>query len=99
MLSTTTSTSTSAVHLLADHGGICEKGELNFEMSGNGHTQGLHALRQVGVDALVADAKASGRFITGKDLPNNANRAAAIQPHLRQHREHRLRHEPATFRW
>ncbi len=36
--------------------------------------------RQVGVDALVADAKASGRFIAGKDLPNNANRAAAIQP-------------------
>lgn len=36
--------------------------------------------RQVGVDLLVADAKASGRFIAGKDLPNNANRAAAIQP-------------------
>ena len=36
--------------------------------------------RQVGVDALVADAKASGRFIAGKDLPNNANRAATIQP-------------------
>ena len=41
----------SVFHLLADHGGICEKGELDFQMSGNGHTQGLRALRQVGCDA------------------------------------------------
>ena len=42
----------SAVHLLADHGGICEeKVRLDFQMSCFGHTQGLRALRQVGVDA------------------------------------------------
>ena len=40
----------SAVHLLADHGGICEKKMLDFSLSDYGYTQGLRALRQVGVD-------------------------------------------------
>ena len=40
-----------AVHLLADHGGICEKSTLDIQMSANGHTQVLRALRQVGCDA------------------------------------------------
>ena len=41
----------SFVHLLADHGGICQKEELDFQMSHNGCTQVLRALRQVGCDA------------------------------------------------
>ena len=41
------------VHLLADHGGICEKEklELDFQMGEYGHTQVLRALRQAGCDA------------------------------------------------
>ena len=41
----------SFVHLLADHGGICQKEELDFHVSHNGYTQVLRALRQVGCDA------------------------------------------------
>ena len=35
----------SVVHLLADHGGICEKEDLEFQLSGNGLTQVVRALR------------------------------------------------------
>ena len=41
----------SFVHLLADHGGICQKEELDFQVSAHGHTQVLRVLRQVGCDA------------------------------------------------
>ena len=40
----------SMVHLLADHGGICEKTSLDSTVSLLGHTQALRALRQVGCD-------------------------------------------------
>ena len=39
------------VHLLADHGGICEKEDLDYQLSVKGYTQALRALRQVGGDA------------------------------------------------
>ena len=40
----------SVVHLLADHGGICQKRVLGYMASHLGHTQALRALRQAGVD-------------------------------------------------
>jgi len=39
------------IHLIADHGGICEKGELDCETSSYGHAKVFCALRQVGCDA------------------------------------------------
>ena len=51
----------SAVHLLADHGGICEKGRLDFQMADFGLTQVVRALRQVGCDAWCG-AKGDCRF-------------------------------------
>ena len=41
----------SVVHLLADHGGICEKEVLDYQLSGRGRTQVLCAMRRVGCDA------------------------------------------------
>ena len=39
------------VYLLADHGGICEKGGLNIQVANRGDTSVTRALRQVGSDA------------------------------------------------
>ena len=47
----------SVVHLLADHGGICQKEELGICVSLSGYTQVLRALRQVGCDAWCSGGR------------------------------------------
>jgi hypothetical protein len=68
----------SVVHLLADHGGICEQGELDFHVACDGSTKALCALRQVGVSAwcsgcggilkLRADHSIDGKKMLGTEL-------------------------------
>jgi hypothetical protein len=50
----------SFIHLLADHGGICQKDLLDFQMSFNGCTHVLRALRQVGCDAWCSAGRGTG---------------------------------------
>ena len=65
----------SFVHLLADHGGICEKEELDYHMSGNGHTQVVRALRQVGCDAWCGGGR--GLNMLRKTTASMARRSSA----------------------
>ena len=82
----------SVVHLLADHGGICEKAQLDYITSGFGHTQALRALRQVGCDmwynggrgliALRKEHRIDGTQLLGAELIGHTLQVRRRPSHL-----------------